>query len=136
MHVTLAHPPGYGLAGEVLCRAEELCKEQSGSLTISEGARDGLDNCDAVYVKSWGSTALYGKPEEQTQDFAARRDWMLSADRLGGRTPFVLHCLPVRRNVVIADEVLDSPASVVVDQAENRMWVQTAVLADLLKRTS
>jgi N-acetylornithine carbamoyltransferase len=78
---------------------------------------------------------LYGRPEEEAEQRAGLRDWRLTAPRLrstrGGKG-IVLHCLPVRRNVEIDDKVLDGPNSVVVDQAENRLHVQRALLLDLI----
>jgi N-acetylornithine carbamoyltransferase len=88
-----------------------------------------------VYVKSWGSVKLYGKPEEEAEQRAGLRDWRLTASRLrstrGGKG-IVMHCLPVRRNVEIDDQVLDGPNSVVVDQAENRLHAQRALLLELI----
>ncbi|MFL5516543.1 MAG: ornithine carbamoyltransferase, partial [Gemmatimonadales bacterium] len=78
---------------------------------------------------------LYGQPEEEAAHRAAYRDWRLTPSRVkstrGGRG-IVMHCLPVRRNVEIDDAVLDGPNSVVVDQAENRLHAQRALLLELL----
>jgi N-acetylornithine carbamoyltransferase len=92
---------------------------------------------DAVYVKSWGSVKLYGNPQEEAALRAGLRDWRLTPDRVRstrGRRGIVMHCLPVRRNVEIDDAVLDGPNSVVVDQAENRLHAQRAVLLNLMSR--
>jgi ornithine carbamoyltransferase len=88
-----------------------------------------------VYVKSWGSVKLYGKPQEEAALRAGLRDWRLTPARLRGTRGgkgIVMHCLPVRRNVEIDDAVLDGPNSVVVDQAENRLHAQRALLLELL----
>ena len=90
-----------------------------------------------MYVKSWGSVKQFGRPEEEAR--AARRLPRLAADgrrvkSTRGGKGIVMHCLPVRRNVEIDDAVLDGPKSVVVDQAENRLHAQRALLLELLGR--
>jgi ornithine carbamoyltransferase len=102
-----------------------------------EDPDDALVGADAVYVASWGSLKLYGKPELESGERADLRDWRLSQSRLRssrGRKGVVLHSFPVRRNAEIDDAVLDGPNSAVVDQAENRLHVQRALLLDLLAR--
>ena len=83
-------------------------------------------------MKSWGSPACYGKPDAQRASFRQYADWMVGTDHLGPRS-VLLHCLPVRRNLVITDGALDDARCVVVDQAENRMWTQAAILIHLLR---
>jgi N-acetylornithine carbamoyltransferase len=90
---------------------------------------------DVVYVKSWGSLKHFGRPDAEAELRAGLRDWRLTPQRLKstlqGRAT-VMHCLPVRRNVEIDDAVLDGPSSAVVDEAENRLHVQRALLLTLL----
>ncbi|MBK9128930.1 MAG: N-acetylornithine carbamoyltransferase [Phycisphaerales bacterium] len=130
-HVTLAHPPGYELGPRVLEQAGAWCRAGGAAFAVTDDQQAACRGADAVYVKSWGSPALYGKPDAQRESFAQHRDWMVTPGHLGPKT-ILMHCLPVRRNVVIADAALDDPRCVVVDQAENRMWVQAAVLSTLV----
>jgi N-acetylornithine carbamoyltransferase len=100
---------------------------------------DAIVGADAVYVKSWGSLQYYGRPDDEREFRAGLRPWKMNVEHLratkGGKG-IVMHCLPVRRNVEIDDAVLDGPCSVVVDQAENRMHVQRALMLDLIGRKS
>jgi N-acetylornithine carbamoyltransferase len=90
---------------------------------------------DAVYVKAWGSVKLFGQAEPEAELRNANRDWRLTPSRhksSRGSKGIVMHCLPVRRNVEIDDAVLDGPNSAVVDEAENRLHVQRALLLTML----
>ncbi len=131
MNVTIAHPPGYELNAGILDRAQAWCAAAGTEFALTIDQRAATCNADIVYVKSWGSPGLYGRPEEQRADFCCHADWMVTRAHLSPRTR-LLHCLPVRRNVVVTDEALDDPRSVVVDQAENRLWAQAAIMTILL----
>ncbi len=102
---------------------------------INNDPDDAVVGADAVYVKSWGSVKHYDHPEEEAAMRAGLRDWRLTGQRLRstrGSKGLVMHCLPVRRNVELDDAVIDGPTSVVVDQAENRLHAQRALLLELL----
>jgi N-acetylornithine carbamoyltransferase len=136
MEIVIARPEGYELDPEDTALIRRIAQEQGGEFVhIIDDPDEALVGADAVYVKSWGSVKLYGRPEEEAAQRAALRDWRLTPGRLrstrGGRG-IVMHCLPVRRNVEIDDAVLDGPHSVVVDQAENRLHAQRALLLELL----
>jgi N-acetylornithine carbamoyltransferase len=133
MHVTVAHPPGYELAPGMVDRAASWCAEAGTGFDVTSDQRAACRDGDVVYAKSWGSPALYGDDEGQSESFRRHADWTVTPAHLAAEA-ILLHCLPVRRNVVIADAALDDPRSVVVDQAENRMWTQAAILQDLLGR--
>jgi len=136
MEVTIAAPPGCDLDPEDLARIEALGKEAgTGTLTLAHDQAAAIAGADAVYAKSWGPVSLYGQAEAQRPWFDRYRDWRLT-ERLmrstrGGRG-IAMHCLPVRRNVEIDDAVLDGPRSVVVDEAENRLHVQRALLLTMI----
>lgn len=129
MRVTIVHPEGYELAPNVMARVRELCEESGSECQVAHEYRDADSSAEVLYVKSWGSPSLYGKSDAQTEDFTRLAGWRV--DCLNSEV-LLMHCLPVRRNVVIADAVLDSAQSIVIDQAENRLWAQVAILEHLL----
>ena len=140
MEIVIARPAGYELDPEDTALIRKLAQQSGGEfLHIIDDPDEATVGADAVYVKSWGSVRLYGKPEEEAAHRAGLRDWRLTAGRVkstrGGKG-IVMHCLPVRRNVEIDDAVLDGPNSVVVDQAENRLHAQRALLLELIGNRS
>ncbi|MEW6249286.1 MAG: acetylornithine carbamoyltransferase, partial [Planctomycetota bacterium] len=131
MHVTIAHPPGYELNPAILEKAGPWCRAAGADLRVTNDQMDACRSADALYVKSWGSPAHYGRPDEQKASLEQHRGWRVDTGHLGPRT-ILMHCLPVRRNVVITDAALNDPRCVVVDQAENRMWTKVAIFGRLL----
>jgi N-acetylornithine carbamoyltransferase len=136
MEIVIARPEGFELDPEDTALIRKLAQQSGGEFVhIIDDPDDATVGADAVYVKSWGSVKLYGDPQAEAAQRAGLRDWRLTAGRVrstrGGRG-IVMHCLPVRRNVEIDDAVLDGPNSVVVDQAENRLHVQRALLLTLI----
>lgn len=114
---TITHPKGYDLAEQFTNGAQ-----------IVYNQNEALKDADYVYVKNWSSYEDYG------QVTCTDSSWMLTLDRLKQtREAKVMHCLPVRRNVELSDEVLDSHHSLVTQQASNRIWAAQAVIAELLK---
>jgi N-acetylornithine carbamoyltransferase len=95
-----------------------------------------LDDVDVVYAKSWGSHRFYGSPEKDISERESyRKDWIVDERKMARTSSGIfMHCLPVRRNVIVTDGVIDSPASVVIDEAENRLHAQKAILSMLLAR--
>jgi N-acetylornithine carbamoyltransferase len=131
--VVVAHPEGFDLDPGVMADAKRLAQEAGGSLRTTHDRADALRGAAAVYVKAWGSRAAYGDPDAAKKARAAygsgRDSWMMDERSLReAPDAVVMHCLPVRRNVVIADEILDGPRSVVLDQGEARLHVQKATL--------
>ena len=96
--------------------------------TITHNQDEALKNADFVYVKNWSTFNDYGKI------YVNDPEWMLTNKKLAlTNRAKVMHCLPVRRNVELSDEVLDGPHSLVTTQAGNRVWAAQAVLAEILK---
>jgi N-acetylornithine carbamoyltransferase len=129
MEVVVLRPRGYDLHESVMEQARALAAAAGGSVEVTDDREAALRGASAVYAKSWASLGAWGDAEAEASLRAPLRSWCVDAAwmRRTERALF-LHCLPVRRNVVVADEVLDGPASVVVDQAENRLHAQTALL--------
>lgn len=135
MNVVVTRPPGFDLDPEDMETIGRLAGEAGGTIRLCDDLDAGLAGADAVYVKSWGSLEAFGRPEEEQALRAGLRDWRLTEQRLHhtrSGSGIVMHCLPVRRNVEIDDAVLDGPNSVVVDEAENRLHAQRALLLEIM----
>ena len=120
--LTIAHPPEFALEKRFL---DSLPNKPR----IVHTKEAGLDGAQVVYAKSWGGGAYYGRWEEEKKIRDGLTSWI--CDRLPKGAAF-LHCLPVRRNVEVADAVLDGDQSAVYDEAENRLHVQKAILSELV----
>jgi len=125
--LVIAHPPGYDLD-------EELIEGLGGSVEVTNDIDAAFTNADVIYAKSWGSKRFYGNTDQDIATRAQYRSkWIVDEEKMSRTNSGVfMHCLPVRRNVIVTDAVIDSPASVVIDEAENRLHVQKAILARLL----
>jgi N-succinyl-L-ornithine transcarbamylase len=113
----IAHPQGY-----------ELATQFTEGATITHNQSDALKDADFVYVKNWSAFNDYGKV------LCTDTNWMLTNEQLAlTNNAKVMHCLPVRRNVELSDEILDGPNSLVTKEASNRVWAAQAVLSEILK---
>lgn len=131
MNVTIARPQGYDLDPEVMARVKANCAANGTTLTVTDDADGVFAGQHVVYAKSWGSLAEYGRAP--SSDPAFRKRWVVSSEKMSRtESGIFMHCLPVRRNLVVEDSVLDGPASVVIDQAENRLHTAKAILTYLL----
>ena len=127
--LVIAHPPGYELDDELLATIRAR-----GSVEITNNIDEAFDGAEVIYAKSWGGKQFYGDTDRDLAERAQFRDrWIVNEDKMSRTNKAIfMHCLPVRRNVIVTDGVIDSPSSVVVDEAENRLHVQKAVMAELL----
>jgi N-acetylornithine carbamoyltransferase len=127
--VVIAHPPGYELDDELIQTARGFS-----SVEITNDIDGAFDGAEVIYAKSWGAKQFYGSTDRDLAERAQYRDkWIVNEDKMSRTHKAVfLHCLPVRRNVIVTDGVIDSKASVVIDEAENRLHVQKAVLTQIL----
>ena len=115
--LTITHPKGY-----------ELSPDFSKNATIEYNQNKAFKNADFVYAKNWSSFNYYGKILSQDES------WKISSEKMAlTNNGNFMHCLPVRRNVVVDDSVLDGPNSLVIEQANNRTFATQSVLFDLLK---
>lgn len=135
MEVVIARPAGYDLDPDDYTAIEMLATSRGGSMTITDDVDGAIDGAHAVYPKSWGALSCFGRPDDERALREGKRDWRLTAARMrttAGGTGIAMHCLPVRRNVEMDGEVLDGPQSAVIDQAENRLHVQRALLLEVI----
>jgi N-acetylornithine carbamoyltransferase len=127
--LVLARPEGYDLDPEILVAARENARASGGAVTVTDDREAAYEGVEVVYAKSWGALADYGKPEAEAARRAKLKDWRVTETRMErGVNAAFMHCLPVRRNVVVDDSVLDGPRSIVLDEAENRLYAQQAIL--------
>jgi N-acetylornithine carbamoyltransferase len=105
-----------------------------GSVTLAASMDEAFADADVIYAKSWGGKNFYGNPEADiVQRAQYRRKWIVDEAKMSRTNDALfMHCLPVRRNVIVSDEVIDSVQSVVIDEAENRLHIQKAILSKLL----
>jgi N-acetylornithine carbamoyltransferase len=132
----VAHPKGYELDDELMGEIRTQAAGAGGRITIEHDVDQAFDSVEVVYAKSWGSKNFYGAAEKDLAERAQHRDkWMVDEQKMTRTNSAVfMHCLPVRRNVIVTDAVIDSAASVVIDEAENRLHVQKAIMARLLAK--
>lgn len=105
----------------------ELDTKFTKGATITHNQDEALKDADYVYVKNWSTYTDYGKIYNNDPE------WMLTNDKLAlTNNAKVMHCLPVRRNVELSDEILDGPNSLVIQEASNRVWAAQAVLSEIL----
>jgi N-succinyl-L-ornithine transcarbamylase len=119
----------WGQADFVITHPEdyELDPRFTNGATITHNQQEALNGADFIYVKNWSTYNDYGKI------YCNDPEWMLTNEQLKAtNNARVMHCLPVRRNVELSDEILDGPNSIVTHQASNRVWAAQAVLHELL----
>jgi N-acetylornithine carbamoyltransferase len=134
MDVTVLRPDGFALPDPLMQKAREAAEASGGSLTETDDRSEAMQDAHIIYAKSWSSTRHYGdrlKDQElrnELIDWCVDEPWFENA-RDDCR---FMHCLPVRRGVVVSEPVLDGPRSVVIPEARNRMLAQMAVLHQMM----
>ena len=115
--LVITHPPGF-----------ELAPEFAGNALVEHDQKKAFEGADFVYTKNWSAFEDYGKTQSQL------KDWMITPEKMAlTNDGKFMHCLPVRRNVVVADGVLDSPNALVIQQANNRTYAAQIVLKKILE---
>lgn len=132
--LVIAHPQGYELDDELMQGLRQSSEGAGGSVSVTNDVETAFDNVQVVYAKSWGSKNFYGAPELDIVERTPYRDkWIVDEKKMAQTNSGIfMHCLPVRRNVIVTDSVIDSSRSVVIAEAENRLHVQKAIVSKLL----
>ncbi len=135
MEVVVLRPEGFALPADVMNKARWAAALSGGSVRETADRADAMANASILYAKEWGATVCYGDAPGDARLRSELTDWCVRSAWFTGAAPDcrLMHCLPVRRNTAVADEVLDSPRSIVQREAFNRMVVQMAVLYQMLK---
>lgn len=130
MHITFVGPEGYAPPGMVLSMVSDRVSSSGGSFTTSTDPRD-VRGVDAVYTDAWTSMGWESEAQKRRKVFSK---YQVNSEmmEIAGPRAFFMHCLPAHRGEEVTDEVIDSPRSIVFDQAENRMHAQNALLVKLI----
>jgi len=132
--LVIAHPAGYELDEELMEASRQVAAVSGVSLEITNDIDAAFSGAEVIYAKSWGAKQFYGNTDQDIATRAQYRSkWIVDEEKMSRTNNAIfMHCLPVRRNVIVTDGVIDSAASVVIDEAENRLHIQKAILAKLL----
>lgn len=134
MDVTVLRPEGFELPDAVMAKAKSAAEVSGGSVTETDDRIAAMQDAHVIYAKSWASTRHYGdrlndqKLRSELDEWCVDEPWFDNA-REDCR---FMHCLPVRRGVVVSEPVLDGPRSIVIHEARNRMLAQMAVLHQMM----
>jgi ornithine carbamoyltransferase len=133
MDITVATPADYAPLPEVVAQAEAAAREAGTKVTITTSMDDAIRDADIVETDVWASMGQEQEAEKRHRDFAG---WMVDARHMtSAKTDAIfMHCLPAHRGEEVSEAVIDSPQSVIYDEAENRLHVQKAILYTLMKR--
>jgi N-acetylornithine carbamoyltransferase len=134
MEVVVLRPEGFALPREIMDKARAAAADSGGSVAESADRGAALAGAQVLYAKEWGATEAYGDPQADARLRTELADWCVHESWFAPAAPHArfMHCLPVRRNVAVADAVLDGPRAVVKRAAFNRLVVQMAVLHRML----
>ncbi len=133
MDVAVAHPSGYGPNASVVARAREIALGTGAKIEIGPDPMAAAEGADAVYTDTWASM---GQEDEREERIAQFNGYQVDARLMSAAKPsaIFLHCLPAHRGEEVTDEVIEGPQSVIFDEAENRLYVQKAIMVRLMGR--
>ena len=131
MDVTLSYPPEFKLMPEIVEQAQEQARKYGTAFDIVHDMKQGFEDADVVYAKSWGPLLTTADPAEGKRIQDQYKDWITDAAKMAVAKPdaIYMHPLPADRDIEVTSEVMDGPQSVVFDQAENRLHAQKGVMA-------
>ena len=131
LEVRLAHPPGYAPNARLVERARELADAGGGRLVFTHDPLEAVKGAAVVYTDAWTSMGQEAEAEERRDAF---RDYQVNDALLdaAGSDVVAMHCLPAHRGEEITSAVMDGPRSLILDQSENRLHVQKALLVEIL----
>lgn len=135
MDVTLLCPDErYLLDDRFLSAARDNARHSGGSFQVSHTIEAAYQDADVVYAKSWGALSSYGRWDEERAVREANRHFIVDEAKMALTNNAVFsHCLPARRNIKATDAVMDSPRSLIIEEAACRLHVQKALMAELLR---
>ena len=135
MDVVLAHPPEFKLMPEIMDQAKEQAKKFNVGFDVTDSMEEACKDADIVYAKSWGPLMTTHDADEGKQIQDKYKDWIADEKKmkLAKDDAIYMHPLPADREIEVSNEVLDGPQSVVIDEAENRLHAQKAVMALTMK---
>lgn len=134
MDVTILRPDGFALPDAVMDKARAAAEQSGGTVVETTDRAEAMTGAHVIYAKSWSSAEHYGdrpadeKARSELHHWQVDEPWFETAQK----DCRFMHCLPVRRGVVVSDSVLDGPRSVVIQEARNRMFAQMAVLHQMI----
>ena len=129
MDITLAHPEEFSLPPFIVEQGKTIAQSHGGSIQQSYDQVDALRGANVVVAKSWSGWQGYGNREKEAVIRSQYHNWMIDGEKMAHTNQAgFMHCLPVRRNVVVHDEVIDSPQSWTKETAGLRMWTAMALL--------
>jgi len=133
MNVRFAHPKGFELDEEYVAFAEREIKASGGTLEFSNDLNEAAEGADVIYVKNWKSLKM-SRDEEQSFKEGIRDAWCVNSEHFKRANPGACYmdCMPFVRGEQVTAEVADGPASIIYDQAENRLHMQKAIMASLI----
>ena len=131
LHVRIGNAAGYEISDEVRDNAGRLADQNGGSFLLTNDPLEAIDGADFIYTDCWWWT---GQEEEYADRVAAFKPFQVNAELWSRTKPGAkfMHCLPAMRGEEVTDEIIDGPASVVFQQAQNRMHFQKALLLSLI----
>jgi ornithine carbamoyltransferase len=129
--VVLAYPKGFELMPDIVQQAKDQAKEQKTGFDVVNDMKESFKDGDVIYAKSWGPLLTTTDAEKGKQMQDQHKEWITDADKMSvaHKDAIFMHPLPADRDIEVTNEVLDGPQSAVIDQAENRLHAQKAVMA-------